>query len=129
MASFKIAQDATFKADVEIPRVGGAVIKVPFEFKYRDRKELAALFAGWQKKAKEDQEAFTAKADELTLIDITDAHINRQIEQVQELVSGWGFDDKFDDKSILALVKSCQGTAEAVVNAYQSAFNQARLGN
>ena len=129
MASFKIAQNATFKADVEIPRVGGAVIKVPFEFKYRDRKELAALFAGWQKKAKEDQEAFTAKADELTLIDITDAHINRQIEQVQELVSGWGFDDELSPDSIRALVETSAGAGEAIVEAYQKAFTPARLGN
>lgn len=129
MAKFKIAQSPTFKADVDIPRVGGATIKVPFEFKYRDRKELAALFAGWQEKAKEDQEAFKAKADELTLIDITDAHIERQIEQVQELVAGWGFDDKLSPEAIRALVETSAGAGDAIVDAYQKAFASARLGN
>jgi hypothetical protein len=129
MASFKIAQNATFKADVEIPRVGGVVIKVPFEFKYRDRKELAALFAGWQGKAKEDQEAFKAKADDLTLIDITDTHIERQVEQVQQLVVGWGFDDKLSPESIRALVETSAGAGDAIVDAYQKAFAPARLGN
>lgn len=127
--AFKIAQKATFKADVEIPRAGGAAIKVQFEFKYRDRKELAALFAGWQERAKEDQESFAAKADGLTLIDITDAHIERQVEQVQELVVGWAFDDKLSPESIRALVETSAGAGDAIVAAYQKAFAPARLEN
>ena len=129
MAKFKIAQNPTFKADVEIPRVGGTTIKVPFEFKYRGRKELAALFAGWQEGAKEDQERFKAKGDELTLIEITDSHIERQIEQVQELVTGWGFDDKLSPESIRALVETSAGAGDAIVDAYQKAFATNRLGN
>lgn len=129
MTTFKIAQNATFKADVEIPRVGGLFIKVPFEFRYRDRNELAALFADWQEKDKEDQERFKAKADELTLIDITTSHIEHQVEQVTQLVAGWGFDDKFCPESIRALVETSAGAGEAIVEAYQKAFVTARLGN
>lgn len=129
MAKFKIAQNPTFKADVDIPRVGGATIKVPFEFKYRDRKELAALFAGWQEGVKEDQERFKAKGDELTLVEITDSHIDRQVEQVGELVVGWGFDDKLSPESIRALVETSAGAGEAIVEAYQKAFSSVRLGN
>ena len=129
MAKFKIAQNPTFKADVDIPRVGGATIKVPFEFKYRDRKELAALFAGWQEGVKEDQERFKAKGDELTLVEITDSHIDRQVEQVGELVVGWGFDDKLNPESIRALVETSAGAGEAIVEAYQKAFSSVRLGN
>jgi hypothetical protein len=129
MAKFKIAQNATFKADVEIPRVGGTTIKVPFEFKYRDRKELAAMFAGWQESVKEDQERFKAKGDELTLIEITDSHIERQVEQVTQLVAGWGFEDKLGPESIRALVETSAGAGDAIVDAYQKAFASSRLGN
>ena len=129
MAKFKIAQNPTFKAVVDIPRVGGATLQVPFEFKYRDRKELAALFAGWQDKVKEDQESFMAKGDDLSLIDITASHIDRQVEQVSELVTGWGFDDKLSPESIRALVETSAGAGEAIVEAYQKAFSSARLGN
>jgi hypothetical protein len=129
MAKFKIAQNPTFKAVVDIPRVGGATLQVPFEFKYRDRKELAALFAGWQDKVKEDQESFKAKGDDLSLIDITASHIDRQVEQVSELVTGWGFDDKLSPESIRALVETSAGAGEAIVEAYQKAFSSARLGN
>ncbi|EJN36304.1 MULTISPECIES: phage tail assembly chaperone [unclassified Pseudomonas] len=129
MAKFKIAQNPTFKADVDIPRVGGTTIKVPFEFKYRDRKELAKLFAGWQESAKEDQERFKAKGDDLTLIEITDSHVERQVEQVTQLVTGWGFEDKLSPESIRALVETSAGAGDAIVDAYQKAFSAARLGN
>ena len=129
MAKFKIAQNPTFKADVDIPRVGGTTIKVPFEFKYRDRKELAVLFAGWQESAKEDQERFKAKGDDLTLIEITDSHVERQVEQVTQLVTGWGFEDKLSPESIRALVETSAGAGHAIVDAYQKAFSAARLGN
>lgn len=129
MAKFKIAQNPTFKADVDIPRVGGSVLKVPFEFKYRDRKELAALFSGWQKAAKQDQERLKELGDDLTLVDITDADIDRQIEQVSELVVGWGFDDKLAPESIRALIETSAGAGDAIVKAYQGAFAVARLGN
>ena len=129
MAKFKIAQNPTFGADVDIPRAGGTTIKVPFEFKYRDRKELAALFAGWQESIKEDQERFKAKGDELTLIEITDSHIERQVEQVTQLVASWGFDDKLSPETIRALVETSAGAGDAIVDAYQKAFVPARRGN
>lgn len=122
MAKIKIAQNPTFKAFVHIPIVGGEPEKIEFTFKYRDRPGLAALFDEWNLKAKEMREGF---GEGTTLSDVVAAETEYQVQQVKDLVAGWGF----DDKSILALVKSCHGTAEAVVNAYQSAFNQARLGN
>lgn len=129
MAKFKIAQNPTFKADVDIPRVGGVTVKVPFEFMYRDRKELAKLFAGWQETAKQDQDRLKEKGDDLTLVDITDVDIERQVEQVSALVVGWGFDDKLSPDTIRALVETSAGAADAIVKAYQSAFAVARLGN
>jgi len=45
MTKLKIAENPTFTTDVEIPRVSGDPIKVPFTFRYRNRAELAELFA------------------------------------------------------------------------------------
>lgn len=126
MAKIRIAQNPTFKAFVSIPIVGGEPEKIEFTFKYRDRPGLAALFDEWTLKRDETQAAL---GDKPTLSEIVAADTEQQAQQIKDLVVGWGFDDKFDDKSILALVKSCQGAAEAVVNAYQNAFSQARLGN
>ena len=129
MAKFKIAQNPTFKADVEIPRVGGQVIKVSFEFKYRDRKALAALFLSWQETLKADEARFKEMGAELTIVDLTEAGIERQVDQVEALVAGWGFDDKLSQISIRALVETSAGAGDAIVKAYQQAFDPARLGN
>lgn len=126
MAKIRIAQNPTFKAFVSIPIVGGEPEKIEFTFKYRDRPGLAALFDEWNLKR---NEARTALGESPTLSEIVAADTEQQSQQIKDLVVAWGFDDKFDDKSIRALVTSCQGAAEAVVNAYQNAFNQARLGN
>ena len=126
MAKIRIAQNPTFKALVLIPIVGEEPEQIEFTFKYRDRPGLAALFDDWSAKGKEMRASF---GNDTTLSDVVAAETELQVQQIKDLVVGWGFDDKFDDKSIQALVKSCHGTAEAVVNAYQSAFSQARLGN
>lgn len=129
MASFQIAQNPTFSAAVKIPRIGGDPLSVPFEFQYRSRKELAALFVGWSKRLEADKAAFEAKGDDLTIADVTDSDIERQIDQVQALVVGWGFDDAFTPESVRALVETSQGAGQAIVDAYQGAFTAARLGN
>ena len=114
---------------MEIPRVAGDVIKVPFEFKYRDRKALAALFLEWQEALKADEERFKEMGSDLTIVVLTDAGIERQVAQVSALVSGWGFDDKLSEASIRALVETSSGAGDAIVTAYQKAFEVARLGN
>ncbi|MBD1589789.1 phage tail assembly chaperone [Pseudomonas typographi] len=129
MAKFKIAQDPTFKADVAIPRVGGTSITVPFEFKYRDRTELAELFTGWQERAAKQQESFEASGKDVTLIEITNTQMDLEVDQLKDLVVGWGFDDPVSEESIRALVRTSVGAGKAVTDAYQAAFRAAREGN
>jgi hypothetical protein len=126
MAKIRIAQNPTFQAMVLIPIVGSVPEKIEFTFKYRDRLELAALFDEWNQNRKE---ALAALGDQPSLSEVVAADAAQQVRQIKDLVAGWAFDDKFDETSITALVKSCQGATEAVVEAYQGAYNQARLGN
>ena len=126
MAKFKIAQAATFLGAVMIPVVGQEPVKVDFTFKYRNRVELAALFDEWNQRRKDGQERFGEKP---TVSEIIAVDTENQMQQIKDLVVGWEFDDKFDDESIKALVTSCHGTTEAVVDAYQAAFAKARTGN
>ncbi len=126
MAKFKIAQAPTFLGAVMIPVVGQEPAKVEFTFKYRNRIELAALFDEWNQRRKDGQERFGEKP---TVSEIIAVDTENQMQQIKDLVVGWEFDDKFDDESIKALVTSCHGTTEAVVDAYQAAFAKARTGN
>lgn len=126
MAKFKIAQAPTFLGAVMIPVVGQEPVKVEFTFKYRNRIELAALFDEWNQRRKDGQERF---GENPTVSEIIAVDTENQMQQIKDLVVGWEFDDKLDDESIKALVTSCHGTTEAVVDAYQAAFAKARTGN
>lgn len=127
MASFKIAQNPTFKKEVEIPRVGGDPISVEFEFKYRDRKELSAMFDKWN--AAREEVAKDAAKEGSTWGETTAAEIDLQANQMKDIVVGWAFDDAFDDASITELVTACVGAPAAVIDAYQKAYEVARRGN
>lgn len=127
MAKFSIAPKPTFTVDVAIPQVGGRPAMVPFTFKYRDRTALAELFDTWKEKAEALGERF--KDTQPTLTEITAAEVEQGVEQIKDLVVAWAFNDKLNDESITALVKSCIGVSDAVVKAYSEAFGKARLGN
>jgi hypothetical protein len=129
MTRFRIAQAPTFDAHVDIPRVNEAVITVPFTFKYRDRSELATLFDRWQSALMDDQQRLQEAGDSVSLSDITELQITRQTEQIGEIVVAWGFDDPLNTQSIRALVDTCAGAADAIIDAYQKAYATARLGN
>ncbi|MCF9000470.1 phage tail assembly chaperone [Pseudomonas syringae] len=127
MAKIKIAQNPTFKAPVMIPRIGEAAVKVDFEFKYMDRTELAEMFGRWNKARAE----LNAKSieDGMSWEKVTASEIALQVEQIKEVVTGWSFDDKFTGEAVAALVTTCVGAPQAVIDAYQSAYDPARLGN
>ncbi|MBX8534532.1 phage tail assembly chaperone [Pseudomonas cichorii] len=127
MAKIKIAQNPTFSADVQIPRVGGEPLKVKFTFKYLDRVALAAMFDKWNLARQEH--AAVAKEDGATFEAVTAGEIDLQVAQIQDIVTGWGFDDEFNQDSIKALVSTSVGAPQAVVDAYQAAYAPARLGN
>ncbi len=127
MASFKIAQNATFKAEVEIPRVGLDPVKVEFEFKYRDRKELSKYYDKWN--AERDAMIKESIKDGSTWEQATAGQIALEAGQLKDIVVGWSFEEAFTDEAITELVTTCVGAPAAVIDAYQAAYAVARRGN
>lgn len=127
MAKIKIAQNPKFKAPVMIPRIGEEPVKVDFEFKYMDRKALAEMFERWNTARLEL--ASKRIDDGITWQEVTASEIALQVNQIKDVVTGWAFDDKFTDEAVTALVTTCVGAPQAVIDAYQSAYDPARLGN
>lgn len=127
MASFKIAQNATFKAEVEIPRVGLDPVKVEFEFKYRDRKELSKYYDKWNK----ERDALIQESikDGSTWEEATAGQIALEAGQLKDIVVGWSFEEAFTEEAITELVTTCVGAPAAVIDAYQAAYAVARRGN
>ncbi len=127
MASFKIAQNATFKAEVEIPRVGLGPVKVEFEFKYRDRKELSKYYDKWN--AERDALIQESIKDGSTWEQATAGQIALEAGQLKDIVVGWSFEEAFTEEAITELVTTCVGAPAAVIEAYQAAYAVARRGN
>ena len=127
MAKIKISQNPTFKTKVAIPRVGAEPVSVEFEFKYMDRLALAAHFDKWN--AARDEHAKKVQEDGLSWQEATVTEIAIQVGQLKDIVASWAFDEKLSDESLTALVTTCIGAPQAVLEAYQSAYQPARLGN
>lgn len=127
MAKIKIAQNPTFEAEVKIPRVGGDPVPVMFTFRYLDRASLSRLYDTWNKAA--DEMAKASDGEDVTLEQFTASQAQLQVDQIKAVVVGWGFDDKFTDEAIAELVNTFVGVPQAVLEAFQRAYNPARLGN
>ncbi|MGN7901478.1 phage tail assembly chaperone [Pseudomonas sp. 22373] len=127
MAKIKIAQNPTFTALVQVPRIGGEAVPVEFQFRYMDRVALSAMFDRWNKA----RDAWTEKAqkDGATWEEVTAGEISLQAEQLGEIVTGWDLEDEFSAEAIADLVRTCTGAPKAVIDAFQSAYSPARLGN
>lgn len=130
--SFKVQMNPTFNAAVKIPRVGGDPLNVTFTFKVLDRKSLARVFDKWKKDnialieaAKEAGENGT----EFTMEDWADREIELQIEQIKDIVIGWGFSDEFNDENIEALVTTSVSVTDVILEQYNEAYTRARSGN
>ncbi|MCX2691920.1 phage tail assembly chaperone [Pseudomonas sp. DCB_CB] len=127
MAKIKIAQNPTFSAVVQVPRIGSEPAPVEFQFRYMDRVTLAGMFDRWNKAR--DAWAEKAKGSGATWEQVTAGEIDLQAEQLGEIVTGWDLEDKFSQKAILDLVRTCTGAPKAVIDAFQAAYSPARLGN
>lgn len=126
MAKISIQQNPTFKLDVEIPRIGDKPVKVPFVFAYRDREELSEFADSGIQHGKEVRELIEK---ECTIRELSSKAEEFQVKQIQLIVKGWGFDDELNEESIRALVRSYAPVPDAIISAYQAAYNTAREGN
>ena len=127
MAKIKIAQNPTFAAVVQVPRIGAEPAPVEFQLRYMDRVALSAMFDRWNKAR--DAWAEKAQKDGATWEEVTTGEIALQAEQLGEIVTGWDLEDEFSAKAIVDLVRTCTGAPNAVIDAYQAAYSPARLGN
>ena len=127
MPRISIANAQTFKADVDFPRAGGEPIRVVFEFRYLDRIQLAELFDPWN--AQRESLFEELQCDEPSLVKSAQAETRLEASQLWEIVVGWEFEDEFCEAALLELVKTSVAAPHAVLDAYQQAYQPARLGN
>lgn len=124
MAKFKIAQNPTFSTDVSIPRLGGDPVEVKFTYRVLGRKQLAAMYDKWSETSQR-----LLGDEEFTFSSLADADMQAQLEQIKDIVIGWGFEDEFNDENILALCDTCTQAAQAIVEAYRKEYAEGRSKN
>lgn len=130
--SFKLQMNPTFKATVKIPRIGGEPLAVTFTFKVLDRRGLAKIFDKWKAENLaliEEAKNASENGGEFTLEDWADREIEMQINQIKDIVEGWGFSDDFNDENIEALVATSVSVTDAILDQYNEAYTRARSGN
>lgn len=123
--SFKIAINPTFTATVDVPRIGADPIAVKFTFKSMNRVQLAKLFTKWTAA----QQKLVDEGSDYTLQDWAEKEIEMQVEQLKDIVVGWGFDDEFNDENIEALVSTLIDVTSTITDCYGEAYARARRGN
>lgn len=123
---FKIAQNPTFKADVKIPRVGGAHDVIQFEYKFIPRKEMASLFDDWREQTLKGLENLT---DESTFVEATDFEVEFQVTQLLGILVGWGFEDEFNEDNVRMLAEYSPHAATAIIDGFRDAYAKAKEGN
>jgi len=123
--SFKIAINPTFTAVVDIPRIGADPIAVKFTFKAMNRVQLAKLFTKWTAA----QQKLVDEGADFTLQDWAEKEIDMQVEQLKDIVVGWGFEDEFNDENIEALVSTLIDVTSTITDCYGEAYARARRGN
>lgn len=130
--SFKKQLNPTFKSAVKIPRVGDEPLAVTFEFKTMDRLSLARVFDKWKADSVallEQSIERDAEGKPFTLTEWLELEIPLQVQQIKDIVVGWGFSDEFSDENIAELIGTSTSVTDVILEEYNEAFSRARLGN
>lgn len=127
---FRISQDPTFKTTVDIPRIGGQVDKVEFEFKYLPRTELAKMYDGWGEAIQQMSDKMIEESgDMLSLEDMNSKEMELHQAQLKDIIAGWGFEEPFNDDNLSLLVNGSLKAVRAITEAYQKAYHLETVGN
>lgn len=125
--TFSIKNNPTFKATVDVPRIGGDDLPVQFEFKVVARNALGAMMDKWRKEAIALFEQ--AQEEEWDFERLSGAEINLHVSQVQDIVVGWGFKEEFNEDNLTELCASSAFVLESITEVYHKAFQRAKSGN
>jgi len=130
--SFKVQFNPTFKATVQIPRIGGDPLPVGFTFRALDRRSLAGVFDEWKKQNMElieESNERTKEGNEMTLQEWAEKEITLQVKQIMDICTGWGFSEEFNEENIEELVSTSVSVTDSILEQYNEAYTRARKGN
>jgi hypothetical protein len=120
-------------------------LRVTFTFKWRNRRDVAALFDGYIERARalakaaEERAAARAAAEEAgqplpdepgkSMMQLADEGIARDIEVLKDIATAWNIDAPFDDEHLAKFFRKYPGAGSAIANDYRVSLTEGRLGN
>lgn len=127
MGKFRIEENPTFTADVEVFRAGGAKITVPFTFRYFAQDELYAMQEEWSKR----RESAIAEVKDRGLSAAELAALRTELEacELMEIVESWDFEEEVSEDSIRKFINALPSNRDSAMDAFTKGLNPAKLGN
>lgn len=138
----------TYEREVSIPTPSGEALKVPFTFRHRTRKEMAALAdvhvqrqrEQWQElqaeALRERQEREEAEKAGKTYLppfkpaaSLIDQALKDDAQAILDIAIGWGLAYDFNLDNVVKFLSLYAGAANVISADYRKSMTEGRLGN
>lgn len=117
----------TFDAEVEIPTESGSPLRVPFTFRVRSRRELAAHSDAYMTALRELDEA--QSRDKFGFEERESRFVRIDADAIMRAAAGWGVDAPFNVDTVSALLDKYPAAANAINAKYRAGVLEGRVGN
>jgi len=134
MATIQIklgARPKTIHRIVKVPLAEGGEGVIEVDFKYRTRREYAALVDELLavKSALTVNAAEGVQTSEQTFAAVADATVRRNAADLLKILDSWALDVPMTEDNLDQLCDEFPGIAEQLMSIYRQALTEARLGN
>ncbi|MFZ6801927.1 phage tail assembly chaperone [Undibacterium sp. Di24W] len=127
----------TFKRNVEVIDIEGNVSEIEFTFKYRTKKQFAALLDEGVKAAKAEHAAADSESEKTGIDSISDQFYSelcekndkKSAEYVLKIAQGWDVANEFCVTSLLDLENRFPGALQSTAQTYAKAVSEVRTKN
>lgn len=117
-----------FNKSITIELLDGSTADIEMKFKYRTRKEYAALLdAIMQKEA--PKKGKKAEVVEESISEVFARLGDGTADFILDIADGWDLDDAFNKESVIDLIDKFPAATNAISEAYRIACLEGRLGN
>lgn len=130
MAKIKLgARPKSFARLVKFKDIDGVELTAPVTYKYRTRQEYGAFHDALPEYPELDGKA---GADGKTTYSVEDVLERRSVwnaNQIMQILDDWGLEEEFSQANVKQLCDELPACATAIIQEYQSAIVEGRLGN
>lgn len=119
----------SFKQTIKVMLHDSEEGEIVVSFRYRTREEYGQLIDALVERAPASVTA-AGEGDQARMMELAlQSRTALQLEHLMEIMDGWNLDQPFDRAHVDQLVEELPGLAQAIIDRYQQASIEGRLGN